>query len=310
MKKQKGITLIALIITVIVMLILVGVTINVALNGGLFDTTKYAATETEKNAILEELISMMKWDNGSLDKEEIKNLAIAKYPNSTWDGTTGKLTIVGKQGTYEYKITDYTITLWDDKGQPGDGGETDDKGQPGEGGETKEYKFTIGDFVNNATVNETKDEDGNTTEDSYDMSIADFCNLINIDEVEKYSIHYKDTREGHENDFEVIRAEAGKGVDFSDFLLSLAMLNSGIEQTEIDKIISIPTDSTNLEFSFLLANKGITGMMSLELARGTEFSGNSYYKQNKIPENILNTTIQLKNSDSIKKFLTDNNLTD
>lgn len=142
------------------------------------------------------------------------------------------------------------------------------------------------------------------------MSIADFCNLINIDEVEKYSIHYKDTREGHENDFEVIRAEAGKGVDFSDFLLSLAMLNSGIEQTEIDKIISIPTDSTNLEFSFLLANKGITGMMSLELARGTEFSGNSYYKQNKIPENILNTTIQLKNSDSIKKFLTDNNLTD
>lgn len=269
------------------------------LNGGLFETTKYATTETEKNAILEELISMIKWNEGSLDKEEIKNLAIAKYPNSTWNATTGKLTIVGKQGTYEYKITDYTITLWDDKNQSGNG-ET----------QTKEYKFTIGDFVNNATVNETKDEDGNTTEYSYDMSIADFCNLINIDEVEKYSIHYKDTREGHENDFEVIRAEARKGVDVSDVFLSLAMLNSGIEQTEIDKIISIPTDSTNLEFSFLLANKGITGMMSLELARGTEFSGNSYYKQNEIPENILNTTIQLKNSDSIKKFLTDNNLTD
>ncbi len=270
------------------------------LNGGLFETTKYATTETEKNAILEELISMIKWDNGSLDKEEIKNLAIAKYPNSIWDGTTGKLTIVGKQGTYEYKITDYTITLWDDKNQSGNG-ET----------QTKEYKFTIGDFVNNATVNETKDEDGNTTEYSYDMSITDFCNLINIDEVEKYSIHYKDTREGHEeNDFEVIRAEAGKGVDFSDYLLYLAMQESGIEQTEIDKIISIPTDLTNLEFSFLLANKGITGMMSLELARGTEFSVNSYYKQNEIPENILNTTIQLKNSDSIKKFLTDNNLTD
>ena len=36
LKKQNGITLIALIITVIVMLILVGVTVNVALNGGLF----------------------------------------------------------------------------------------------------------------------------------------------------------------------------------------------------------------------------------------------------------------------------------
>ena len=293
------------------MLILVGVTINVALNGGLFETTKSAVSETEKMAILEEIIEMAKWNNkGEVDVEGTKTSVEAKYPGAVWDEATGKLTIVGKQGTYEYKMTDNTIALWDDKGQPGDGGETDDKGQPGDGGGTKEYKFTIGDFVNNATVNETKDEDGNTTVYSYDMSIADFCNLINIDEVEKYSIHYKDTREEHENDFEVIRAEAGNGFDFSDFVLSLAMLNSGIEQTEIDKIISIPTYSTKPEYSFLLANKGIKGMMSLELARGTEFSGNSYYKQNEIPENILNTTIQLKNSDSIKKFLTDNNLTD
>ena len=50
-KKQKGITLIALIITIIVMLILVGVTVTVALNGGLFTTAKEAAkgTETERN---------------------------------------------------------------------------------------------------------------------------------------------------------------------------------------------------------------------------------------------------------------------
>ena len=51
MKKQNGITLIALIITIIVMLILVGVTVSVALNGGLFTTAKEAAkgTETERN---------------------------------------------------------------------------------------------------------------------------------------------------------------------------------------------------------------------------------------------------------------------
>lgn len=50
-KKQKGITLIALIITIIVMLILVGVSVTVALNGGLFTTAKEAAkgTETERN---------------------------------------------------------------------------------------------------------------------------------------------------------------------------------------------------------------------------------------------------------------------
>ena len=51
MKKQNGITLVALIITIIVMLILVGVTVTVALNGGLFTTAKEAAkgTETERN---------------------------------------------------------------------------------------------------------------------------------------------------------------------------------------------------------------------------------------------------------------------
>ena len=41
-KRNKGITLIALIITIIVMLILVGVTINVAMSGGLFTTAKEA----------------------------------------------------------------------------------------------------------------------------------------------------------------------------------------------------------------------------------------------------------------------------
>ncbi len=50
-KNNKGITLIALIITIIVMLILVGVTVTVALNGGLFKTAKETAeaTNTEKD---------------------------------------------------------------------------------------------------------------------------------------------------------------------------------------------------------------------------------------------------------------------
>lgn len=46
MKGQKGITLVALVITIIVMLILVGVSITVALNGGLFNTAKSAANNT------------------------------------------------------------------------------------------------------------------------------------------------------------------------------------------------------------------------------------------------------------------------
>ena len=47
MKEQKGITLVALVITIIVMLILVGVSITVALKGGLFDTATNAATDTK-----------------------------------------------------------------------------------------------------------------------------------------------------------------------------------------------------------------------------------------------------------------------
>ena len=46
MKKNKGITLIALIITIIVMLILVAVTIDVAIDGKLFDTAKDAVDKT------------------------------------------------------------------------------------------------------------------------------------------------------------------------------------------------------------------------------------------------------------------------
>ena len=52
-KTNNGITLIALIITIIVMLILVAVTITMAVNGGLFDQAGKAATKTN-TAILEE----------------------------------------------------------------------------------------------------------------------------------------------------------------------------------------------------------------------------------------------------------------
>ena len=53
MKSQKGITLIALVITIIVMLILVGVTITMAVNGGLFENAQDAGRKTN-TAINEE----------------------------------------------------------------------------------------------------------------------------------------------------------------------------------------------------------------------------------------------------------------
>lgn len=50
MKNQKGITLVALIITIIVMLILVAVTVTVVIQSGILNTTKTAA-EDYKNAV-------------------------------------------------------------------------------------------------------------------------------------------------------------------------------------------------------------------------------------------------------------------
>ena len=51
---SRGITLIALIITIIIMLLLVGVSITIAIKGGLFDVAKRAAKETEEAKKLEQ----------------------------------------------------------------------------------------------------------------------------------------------------------------------------------------------------------------------------------------------------------------
>lgn len=48
MRGQKGITLIALVITIIVMLILVAVTITMAINGGLFEKAGEASRKTNE----------------------------------------------------------------------------------------------------------------------------------------------------------------------------------------------------------------------------------------------------------------------
>lgn len=52
MKNQKGITLIALVVTIVVLLILAGITITYVMSeGGIFNTAKKAADETEIGAI-------------------------------------------------------------------------------------------------------------------------------------------------------------------------------------------------------------------------------------------------------------------
>ena len=77
MKTKNGITLIALIITIIVMLILVGVTVTAAINGGLFSSAKEAAKGTEIGREKEELTSAITtaYDEatGKVDKTKLEN---------------------------------------------------------------------------------------------------------------------------------------------------------------------------------------------------------------------------------------------
>ena len=92
MKTQKGITLIALIITIIVMLILVGVSVSVALNTGLFKTAQGAAKNTETEKVKEVEIS------------EGKITIDGKPYNSLEDYTKGKVTI-----PENLKVGDYVM---------------------------------------------------------------------------------------------------------------------------------------------------------------------------------------------------------
>jgi len=102
MKTQKGITLIALIITIIVMLILVGVSVTVALNGGLFKTAQDAAQGTKLEGEKERLLSIVLGtlnDKGIVDTVKLK--AALNETEFTYNDEDGTITSGKTQKTYE-----------------------------------------------------------------------------------------------------------------------------------------------------------------------------------------------------------------
>ena len=120
--KQKGITLIALVITIILMLILLGVTVTVALNGGLFSTAKEARNRTqlelEKEQLLMEAIGALGTD-GIVDFEKLDaNLpeGFTKISEKTYKSKTENIFNVSDYGditeitedSSEGEITTYT----------------------------------------------------------------------------------------------------------------------------------------------------------------------------------------------------------
>ena len=82
MKTQKGITLIALIITIIVMLILVGVSVSVALNTGLFKTAQGVAKNTQTAANEETKLSEGKVTVGGLTYDSLEDYVQLNKPQT------------------------------------------------------------------------------------------------------------------------------------------------------------------------------------------------------------------------------------
>ena len=116
-RRVTGVTLIALIITIIIMLILLGVTINIALDGGLFSTAKEAVKQTQIKAYQEELdlirpnVEMKRYAEGLTSKEymdyyeeEIKKDNVFK--DSTVTRKDENTTVVVTSEGYVFEITE------------------------------------------------------------------------------------------------------------------------------------------------------------------------------------------------------------
>ncbi len=102
-RKEQGITLVALIITIIIMLILVVVTVNISTGGGLFGKSKEAAFKTKVTQILDD-VSLRKGeilaDNPRATKFSIKMSELENVPDETKEEFDGKLKIKADANVY------------------------------------------------------------------------------------------------------------------------------------------------------------------------------------------------------------------
>lgn len=119
MKNEKGITLIALVITIIVLLILAGVTIAMLTgNNGILTKATTAVSDTEK-ATAEEAIKMEVYNNIAANDGTFKLATFTEITtNSDYNYSVGELVDSKKEVTVTGKTGSKAIGTWsvDDKG--------------------------------------------------------------------------------------------------------------------------------------------------------------------------------------------------
>ena len=110
LKTQKGITLIALVITIIVMLILVAVTISMAINGGLFEKAGKATGDTRNAMNAEQALASGQITIGGITYASIDDyLAGNPLAEHNWTRTGDTFTCSHCNATYEMgQLVEYT----------------------------------------------------------------------------------------------------------------------------------------------------------------------------------------------------------
>lgn len=117
-KRNKGITLIALIITIVILLILVAVSINLVVNNKLFDSAENAVTETNNKIGQQEKdvnYLMEEWDKINIESDDTTQLSNTDIlpetptsPENSGSGNTGESTGESGEGTTS-TIIQFTI---------------------------------------------------------------------------------------------------------------------------------------------------------------------------------------------------------
>lgn len=110
MKNQQGITLIALIITIIIMLILAGVVINLTIGeNGIFKMAKTAAKEYEiasiKEQIMTDIYSKQVENMGNISDDTLKKI-LEKYGTLSEEENLMDKTLTTDKGNHEIKVSD------------------------------------------------------------------------------------------------------------------------------------------------------------------------------------------------------------
>lgn len=129
MRKEKGITLIALIITIIIMLILAGVVITLTIGeNGLFKIAKQAGKDYKISAIKEQIITdvydKQAQNEGDISEDNLKEI-LERYGKLSEEENLMDKTLTTTKGNYKIKVSDifYGTTIKDGLQNPEGSGE-------------------------------------------------------------------------------------------------------------------------------------------------------------------------------------------